>query len=152
MASKTSIYLTDDMVVRSAATGLTPGEIYRRGLEAIEQNTQREDLEAAVYRAARDEVGASLPISVLAQDGDTWKLAGSFDYRKAERFHSRPGHPDGRHELYRTIDGRWVLGAPADSTADKIVAHIYITDDQARTWLQDNGHDDVLRRFSAPAS
>lgn len=55
MGQKTSIYLSGDIAARSAATGLPPGEIYRRGLEAIE----REDLENLVRRVFREEFAAA---------------------------------------------------------------------------------------------
>jgi hypothetical protein len=59
MGQKTSIYLTDDMAARSAATGLSPGEIYRRGLEAIEGGAERESLETMLRRVVREEVAGS---------------------------------------------------------------------------------------------
>jgi hypothetical protein len=65
MGQKTSIYLTDEMVTKSAATGLTPGEIYRRGLEAIEGGAEREDLETMLNRVVRkavhEEFAGALP-------------------------------------------------------------------------------------------
>lgn len=60
MGQKTSVYLTDDVAARSAATGLPPGEIYRRGLEAIEATAERESQEAMLRRIISEELDARL--------------------------------------------------------------------------------------------
>lgn len=148
MGQKTSIYLTDDMVKRTAATGLPPGEVYRRGLEAAEQAARRESLEAAVQQAIREELGTPMQLSVLTRAGDgTWRLAGSFDFRKAARFRSRAGREDIPPDLYRTDDNRWVLHAFAGTPAEKVRAFVYVTDDEARDWLRENGHEEAARRL-----
>lgn len=153
MGQKTSIYLTDDLAARSAATGLPPGEIYRRGLEAVEHSTERETLENTMRRVVREETdpGAAPKISVLTrQDDNTWNLVGSFDYRKAERFRSSPDRPGSPQDLYRTIEGRWVLSITLATTpGGDIGAHTYITDDEARAWLRENGHEQALQRFAS---
>lgn len=52
MGQKTSIYLTDEIAARVKASGLAPGEVIRRGLDA----TEHESLEVTLRRAVREEV------------------------------------------------------------------------------------------------
>lgn len=87
---------------------------------------------------------------MLSRHGDgTWHLAGSFDYRTAERFHNASAPPGTPRDLYRTAEGRWVLAIPLSIPAGNIVTHAYATDDQARDWLRENGHEEALHRFAA---
>jgi hypothetical protein len=64
MGQKTSIYLADDMAARVKASGLTPAELIRRGLDAAEHDTSqtemRDMIREEVRQALRDELGAIL--------------------------------------------------------------------------------------------
>lgn len=51
MGQKTSVYLTDEVAARVKASGLTPGELIRRGLDPAEH----ESLEAMLRRVVREE-------------------------------------------------------------------------------------------------
>src|SRR5690348_3894770 len=122
---KTSVYLDRELAPRVEASGKTILELIRLGLEAA----GRENIEDTMRRVIREETapGAAPKISVLTRQGDnTWNLAGSFDYRKAERFRSNPDRPGDPQYLYRTIEGRWVLSITLAATpGGDISAHTY---------------------------
>jgi hypothetical protein len=56
MGQKTSVYLSDDVAAKAKASGVTLGELVRRGLEAGEP----ESLEAMLRRVVREELAAVL--------------------------------------------------------------------------------------------
>lgn len=120
--------------------------------EAVTGGTSQADLarELGITRQQISKTLAGLQINVLSRHGDgTWHLAGSFDYRSAERFHNASASPGTPRDLYRTTEGRWVLAIPLSIPAGNIVTHAYVTDDQARAWLRENGHEEALHRFAA---
>jgi hypothetical protein len=138
-----------------AAKGVLSAERAAAMAEAIAAGMNQAEL-ARQLGIARQQISktlAGLQINVLSRHGDgTWHLAGSFDYRTAERFHSASASPGTPQDLYRTIEGRWVLAIPLSIPAGNIVTHTYVTDDQARDWLRENGHEHALRRFASADS
>jgi hypothetical protein len=90
-------------------------------------------------------------------ENDQHYKVGHFDHDKAQRFDAVPGRSDqqlpadarnklDRQILFRTKEGRWVLRDYL-SVEPLIPAHSYITDEQARKWLERNEHEEAVRRF-----
>lgn len=80
------------------------------------------------------------------------RVIGWFDHRKAERFDERLPQGPGRDEpqiLFHTAEGRWVLHGhiywqPGTAHGD---GNTFISGDQARGWLERNGHDEAAARY-----
>jgi hypothetical protein len=80
------------------------------------------------------------------------RVIGWFDHRKAERFDEISPQVPGRDEhqiLFHTAEGRWVLYGYIYRQPGRALGtgNTFISGDQARDWLERNGHDGAAVRY-----
>jgi hypothetical protein len=80
------------------------------------------------------------------------RVIGWFDHRKAERFderHSQNPRRDEHQILFYTAEGRWVLHGYVywQPGAALGKGNTFISGDQARGWLERNGHGEAAEHY-----
>lgn len=82
---------------------------------------------------------------------DEPKLVGWFEWTKSDRWPGPTRDGAGNHlatgeALIRTAKGRWVL-EHWSRWQDDTDKYVFVSDDQARTWLLDHGEDATVREY-----